>query len=148
MMESRVNSWYAFATVLLLRSRSLASWRIEGRESPGFSTPAVTAALTCSMSCSNCGRGLSMSMVISTVRHSCCTSCTHGTSGLLGVQLPAGALLQLPARRTGDVIQITSGGIRRIGPWRRLPAGVMFEVLGAVDIERRRFEPAERERHP
>src|SRR6187399_1538607 len=65
MIESRVSSWYAFATVLLLSSRSLASWRIEGSESPGFRTPAVTAALICSMSCSNCGRGLSMSMVIS-----------------------------------------------------------------------------------
>src|ERR1043165_6032706 len=65
MISSRVSSWYALATVLLLSSRSLASWRIEGRVSPGLSTPAVTAALICSMSCSNCGSGLSMSMVIS-----------------------------------------------------------------------------------
>src|SRR5262245_32067640 len=33
--------------------------------SPGFSTPLVTAALICSMSCSNWGTGLSISMVIS-----------------------------------------------------------------------------------
>src|SRR5688572_6268661 len=65
MISSRSSSLYAFATVLLLSSRSLASWRMEGSESPGFRTPAVTAALICSMSCSNCGSGLSMSMVIS-----------------------------------------------------------------------------------
>src|SRR5687768_10344040 len=43
---------------------------MDGSASPGFSTPAVTAALICSMSCSNCGRGPSMSMVISIDRHS------------------------------------------------------------------------------
>src|SRR5262245_42965131 len=37
---------------------------MEGSASPGFKVPAVTAALICAISCSNWGRGSSMSMLI------------------------------------------------------------------------------------